>query len=111
MSLWKISLDKNSNENISKIFVLEVYYFKVTTKQSLKTGYQKNRQLLRMANLQQFLAVSCQLHKYISQNLGSDGHLEGLNMLKSQLNQNLWHKLQMFLTSLFFNFGRKKNQR
>ena len=55
----------------------------------LKTGYQKNRQLLRMANLQQFLAVSCQLHKYISQNLGSDGHLEGLNMLKSQLNQNL----------------------
>ena len=55
----------------------------------VKTGYQKNRQLLRMANLQQFLAVSCQLHKYISQNLGSDGHLEGLNMLKSQLNQNL----------------------
>ena len=42
-----------------------------------------------MANLQQFLAVSCQLHKYDSQNLGSDGHLEGLNMMKSQLNQNL----------------------
>ena len=37
MSLWKISLDKNSNENISKIFVLEVYYFKVTTKQSLSS--------------------------------------------------------------------------
>ena len=29
-------------------------------------------------------------------------------MSKSQLNQNLWHKLQMLLTSLFFNFGRKK---
>ena len=47
---------------------------------NVKTGYQKNRQVLRMANLQQFLAVSCQLHKYISQNLGSDGHLEGLIM-------------------------------
>ena len=55
----------------------------------IKTGYQKNRQLLHMANLQQFLAVFCQLHKYLLQNLGSYGHLEEVNMLKSQLNQNL----------------------
>ena len=44
---------------------------------------------------------------YISQNLGADGHFEELNVSKSQLNQNLWHKLQMFMTS----FGRKKNQK
>ena len=57
-----------------------------------------------------FCSFFCQLHKYILQNLGSDGHFEEVNVSKSQLNQNLWHKLQMFLTSLFFNFGRKKTE-
>ena len=47
------------------------------------------RQLLRLAILQPFLAISCQPHKYISQNLGADGHFEGLNVSKSQLVQNL----------------------
>ena len=37
MSLWKISFIQNTNENISKISALEVYYFKVTTKQSLSS--------------------------------------------------------------------------
>ena len=49
----------------------------------------KKRQLLRLANLQPFLAIFCQQHKYLSQDLGADGHFEGLNMTKSQLNQNL----------------------
>ena len=42
---------------------------------------------MRLANLQPFLAIFCQLHKYLSQNLGADGHFEGLNVSKSQLNQ------------------------
>ena len=29
------------------------------------------------------------IHKYLSQNLGSDGHFEEVNVSKSQLNQNL----------------------
>ena len=29
-------------------------------------------------------------------------------MSKSQLDQNLWHKSQIVLTRVFFNFGRKK---
>ena len=31
-------------------------------------------------------------------------------MSKFQLDQKLQHKLQMLLTSVFFNFGRKKNE-
>ena len=31
-------------------------------------------------------------------------------MCKSQLDQNLWHKSQMFLASMFFNFGRQKDE-
>jgi hypothetical protein len=45
---------------------------------------------------------------YLSQNLTSDGHFEGFNLSKSQLDQNLWHKIQSPLTSVFFKFGRKK---
>ena len=45
------------------------------------------KRLLRLANLQPFLAIFCQLHKHLSQNLGADGHFEGLNVSKSQLNQ------------------------
>ena len=40
-----------------------------------------------LANLQPFLAIFCQLHKHLSQNLGADGHFEGLNVSKFQLNQ------------------------
>jgi hypothetical protein len=37
-----------------------------------------------------FWSVFCQLHYiYLSQNLDSDHHFEGLNMSKSQLDQNL----------------------
>ena len=39
-----------------------------------------------------FLAVFCLLHKHTSQNLGSEGHFEEVNVSKSQLIQNLWHK-------------------
>ena len=61
-----------------------------------------------MTILQQFLAIFCQLHKHISQNLGSDCHFEGLNVSKSQLDQKLQHISQMLLTTVFFNFGREK---
>ena len=71
----------------------------------IKSDQLKKRQLLRLAILQPFLAIFCQLHKYISQTLGADGHCEGLNVSKSQLDQNLWHKSQ---TIVFFNIGRKK---
>ena len=57
--------------------------------QLLKTGHLKKRQLLRLANLQPFLAIFCQQHRYLSQNLDADSHFEGLNVSKSQLNQNL----------------------
>ena len=49
------------------------------------------------------------LHVYLSQNWGADGHFEGLNVSKSQLDQKLQHKSQMLLTTVFFNFGRKKS--
>ena len=68
----------------------------------------KGHNSMRWPFYNHFWPFFCQLHKYLSQNLGSDGHFEEVNMSKSQLNQNLWHKLQEFLTSLFFNFGRKK---
>ena len=48
-----------------------------------------------------FSTISGQLHKYLSQNLDSNGHFEGLNIRKSQLDQILWHKSQFFLTSVF----------
>ena len=60
-----------------------------------------------MANFWQFF---CQLHKYLSHNLGSAGHFEEVNVYKSQLNQNLGHELQICLKSEFFNFGRKKSE-
>ena len=36
------------------------------------------------------------------------GHFEGLNVSKSQSDQKLQHKSQMLMTTVFFNFGRKK---
>ena len=47
-------------------------------------------------------------HKHLSQNVGADGHFEGLNVSKSQLDKKLQHISQMLLTTMFFNFGRKK---
>ena len=41
-------------------------------------------------------------------NLGSNGHFEDLNMAKSQLNQKLQYKIQIFTIQFFFNFVRKK---
>ena len=64
---------------------------------------------MRLANLQPFLAVFCQLHKHLSQNLDADGHFEGLNVSESQLDQKLQHISQMLMTTVFFNFGRKKS--
>ena len=49
----------------------------------------------------------CQLHRYLSQNVGADSHFEVLNKSKSQLDQKLQDKTQHFLSPLFFNFGRK----
>ena len=43
-------------------------------------------------------------------NCGADGHCEGLDVSKSQLDQKLQHKSQMLLTTVFFNFGRKNPQ-
>ena len=43
MSLWKISLSQNRNENISKISVLEVYYVKVNTKRESMFCLQEDR--------------------------------------------------------------------
>ena len=49
----------------------------------------------------------CQLHRHLSQKLGSDGYFEVLNKSKSQLDQKLQDKTQNFLSPLFFNYGRK----
>ena len=42
-----------------------------------------------------FQPFSCYLHKYLSQNRGSDGHFEVLTGSVPQLVQKLWHKTQM----------------
>ena len=60
-----------------------------------------------MAVLGPILVLFSQMHKYISQNLGADGHFEVLNISKSQLNQNLQHKTQILIFQFLFNFGRK----
>ena len=70
----------------------------------------KNWPLLRLVILQPFLAIFLP-NKYLSKNLDSDSHFEGLNICKSQLDQFLWHKSQFVLTSMFFNFGRKKTEK
>ena len=43
MSLWKISFIQNTNQNISKISALEVYYFKVNTKRESMFCLQEDR--------------------------------------------------------------------
>ena len=48
----------------------------------IKTGDLKRRQPLRLAILRPFLVFFCQLHKYLSQNLGADGHFEVLHKSK-----------------------------
>ena len=49
-----------------------------------------------------------QLHDYISQNWGSDGHFEVLNRSKPWLIQKLWLKIQIF-PFLFFSDIVEKN--
>ena len=53
-----------------------------------------------------FWSIYCQVHWYISQNCGS----EGLNNPESQFDQKLWLKLKLFLTTVFFNFWRKRTE-
>ena len=66
-------------------------------------------QFLRLVNFNHFWPFFCQLHKYVSQNLGADIHFEGLNISKFQLDQNLWHQSQIVLTSTnVFQFWKKK---
>ena len=50
---------------------------------------------MSLAILPAFLVIFCQLHEHLSQNLGSNGHFEDLNMFKSLLNQKLQHKIQI----------------
>ena len=64
----------------------------------------KGHNSMRWPFYNHFWPFFCQLHKYLSQNLGADSHFEGLNVSKSQWDQNLWHKTQFFLTSVFSNF-------
>ena len=68
----------------------------------VKSVRKKNWQLLRLAILQPFLAIFCQLHKYFSQNLDAVSHFEGLNMSKSQLDQYLWHESQIVFDKCVF---------
>ena len=67
----------------------------------------RKAQPISLAILPSFLVFVCQLHEHLSQNLGSDGYFEDLNMSKSQLNQKLQHKLQILPIYFFFNFVRK----
>ena len=78
-----------SNFFFCQFFFSNVHLTISTHCQNIKTGNLKRRQLLRLAILQPCLAIFCHLHKYILQNLGADGHFEGLNMSKFQLDQNL----------------------
>ena len=65
-------------------------------------------QPLRLAILQSFLVIFCQLHEYLSQNLGSTCHFEDPNISKTQLNQKHQYEIQNFLIQVFFNFVRNK---
>ena len=42
--------------------------------------------------LDHFVSFFCQLHEYLSQNLGSDVHFEVLNLSKFQLDQKVQHE-------------------
>ena len=51
------------------------------------------------------------VHSYLSQNWGqTDSHFEVLTKFESELDQELRHKSQILLTTVFFNFGRKKTK-
>ena len=65
---------------------------------------------MSLAILPAFLVIFCQLHEHLSQNLGSNGHFEDPNLSKSQLNQKLRYKIQIFPIQFFFNFVRKKTE-
>ena len=75
----------------------------------LKYVRKKNDNFCILPFYNHFWSFFCQLHKYLLQNLDSDSHFEGLNMCKSQLDQNLCHKSHFFLISVSFNFEEKKH--
>ena len=56
----------------------------------------KGHNSMRWPFYNHFWPFFCQLHEYLLQNLGADSHFEGLNVSKSQWDQNLWHKTQFF---------------
>ena len=55
-----------------------------------------------------FLVIFCQVHKHLSQNLGVNGHFEGLIVFKSQLDQKPQYKIQILPILFFFQFCKKK---
>ena len=82
---------------------------------SISNGHRKDWpikkwQILSLAILQPFLVTFLPTTYYLSQNWGADGHFEGLNVSKSQLDQKLQHKSQMILTTVFFNLEEKINK-
>ena len=64
----------------------------------LNSVSKRKAQPISLAILRPFLVIFCQLHEHLSQKLGANGHFEGLNVSKSQLDQKLQYKIQMLLT-------------
>ena len=73
-----------------------------------KVCSEKNWQLLCLAILQPFQPFLCLLHLYLSQNLDADNHFEGLNVSKSQLDQNYDMSYKFFLQVCFSILEEKK---
>ena len=90
---------------------------RVCSEYLIKTGDLKKWQLLRLAILQQFLAIFCQLHIHILQNLGLIliVILRGWRCLNPNwiqiysINYKCCLQVGLF-TSMFCKFGRKKNE-
>ena len=57
-----------------------------------------------------FWSFFCQLHEYLSQNLGADVHFEVLNVSKFYLDKKVQHKKHFLVSIFFFNFGRKHSE-
>ena len=71
------------NPNLFKSYDINQKYVHICyfVKKKLKTYVSK------VANLRPFLAIFGQLHRFLSQNWGSDGHFEVLNISKSKLDK------------------------
>ena len=76
----------------------------------LKTGLLKRSQKYELAMLRLFLVIFLLTALKSFTTWGADGHFEMHNMSKSQLDQKLQHKSQMFLKTVFFNLEEKKLQ-